>query len=168
MVYDLESKSYGTTETAKKAKGYAEFLKTPNFLFYLHFFHDISKDPSKQDLEIFVDIMSGSTEDAEGMAVLFKIMMTISASTAACERGFLCMNDEKTSLRTHLFNDTLNNILRINVNGPLIEEFTPFPHVQSWIDSTKGTHHIKGHAKPMKRKQKKNDSDTNKKVLTID
>ena len=41
MVYDLESKSYGTTETAKKAKGYVEFLKTPNFLFYLHFFQDI-------------------------------------------------------------------------------------------------------------------------------
>ena len=76
--------------------------------------------------------------------------MTISASTAACERGFLCMNDEKTSSKTRLSNDTLDIILRINVNGPPIEEFAPLPHIQSWIDSTKGMHHIKGHAKPMK------------------
>ena len=52
------------------------------------------KDPTQEDLEIFVDILSGSTEDIEGMVVLLKIMMTISASAAACERGFSCMNDE--------------------------------------------------------------------------
>ena len=29
LVYDLESKSYGTSETAKKALGYADFIKKP-------------------------------------------------------------------------------------------------------------------------------------------
>ena len=52
------------------------------------------KDPSKKDLEIFIDILADVT-DIEGMALLLKIMMTISASTAACERGFSSMNNEK-------------------------------------------------------------------------
>ena len=40
ILHDLESKSYGKDETAKKAKGVLNFLKKPAFLFYLHFFQD--------------------------------------------------------------------------------------------------------------------------------
>ena len=50
LVSDLEQKSYGSDETAKKALGYLEFIKKPKFLFYLHFFQDlvaILKDLSK-------------------------------------------------------------------------------------------------------------------------
>ena len=38
LVFDLESKSYGTDETSKKALGYLQFIKQPKRLFYLHFF----------------------------------------------------------------------------------------------------------------------------------
>ena len=41
LVYDLESKAYGSNETAKKASGYVKFLKQPKFLFYLHFLQDL-------------------------------------------------------------------------------------------------------------------------------
>ena len=41
LIYDLETKSYGQSDTAKKARGYADFLKQPKFLFYLHFFQDL-------------------------------------------------------------------------------------------------------------------------------
>ena len=34
----------------------------------------------------------------EGIVILTKVMMTFSASTASCERGFSAMNNEKTSL----------------------------------------------------------------------
>ena len=107
------------------------------------------KDPSKKDLEIFIDILADVT-DIEGMALLLKIMMTISASTAACERGFSSMNNEKTDLRTRLNNETFDDILRININGKPFEDFNPKQHVQSWLQ-TKGTHHLKGHSKPTKR-----------------
>ena len=40
IVYDLESKSYGTDETANKARGFLSFVKKTKFLFYLHFFQD--------------------------------------------------------------------------------------------------------------------------------
>ena len=41
IVYDMEQKSYGTSETAKKALGYAQFMKNPKFLFYLYFLQDL-------------------------------------------------------------------------------------------------------------------------------
>ena len=41
LVFDLESKSYGDGDTAKKALGYVNFLKTPKFLFYVHFLQDL-------------------------------------------------------------------------------------------------------------------------------
>ena len=41
LVFDLESKSYGTNETASKARGFVEFITQPQFLFYVHFFQDI-------------------------------------------------------------------------------------------------------------------------------
>ena len=36
-----ESKSYGDSETAKKASGYADFIKTPKLIFYLTFLQDV-------------------------------------------------------------------------------------------------------------------------------
>ena len=41
LIYDLENKSYGSSETSKKALGYVEFSKTPEFFFYLHFLQDV-------------------------------------------------------------------------------------------------------------------------------
>ena len=40
MVFDLESKSYGSDETSKKARGYLQGITKPQFLFYLHFLQD--------------------------------------------------------------------------------------------------------------------------------
>lgn len=41
MIFDLENKSSSSTIEAKKALGYAKFLKTPYLLFYQHFFQCI-------------------------------------------------------------------------------------------------------------------------------
>lgn len=104
------------------------------------------KYPIKSDLEIHVDILA-STGRIEGLSLLLKIMMTISASTTSCEREFLSMNIEKTCLQMRLMNETLDNILRININRIDFKDFNGKPHVQSWLD-TKGTCHIRGHSKP--------------------
>ena len=100
------------------------------------------KNPSKNDLEIFIDIVS-KPSDIEGMVILTKIMMTFSASTASCERGFSAMNNEKTSLRTRLKNEPLDDIMRIKVNGDSFDNFHVQAHVNSWMES--GKRHIKGH-----------------------
>ena len=50
VVFDLECRSYGKDETAKKAQGFLNFLKKPTFLFYLHFFQDFVE--SLQELSL--------------------------------------------------------------------------------------------------------------------
>ena len=42
LIYDLEQKSYGYSETGKKALGYVKFLKQPKFLFYLFYMQDVA------------------------------------------------------------------------------------------------------------------------------
>ena len=44
---DLESKSYGDSDGAKKSLGYLEFLKQTKFLIYLGFFLDLVNSLSK-------------------------------------------------------------------------------------------------------------------------
>ena len=41
LIYDLEQKSYGYSETGKKALRYVKFLKQPKFLFYLFYMQDV-------------------------------------------------------------------------------------------------------------------------------
>ena len=49
------------------------------------------------------------------MLTLVEIMVAISVTTVACERGFSSMNLEKTSQRTEMPPDSLDVILRINI-----------------------------------------------------
>ena len=108
------------------------------------------KNPSKNDLETFTDTVS-KPSDIEGMVILTKIMINFSTSTASCERGFSAINNEITSLRTRLKNETLDDIMRIKVNGHSFDNFRVQAHVNSWMES--GKRHIKGH------KRKNNESE---------
>ena len=52
-------------------------------------------------------------EEMGNMLTLVEIMMTISVTTAACEREFSSMNLEKTSQKTQMRPETLDDILRL-------------------------------------------------------
>ena len=61
----------------------------------------ISKLRKNPLVETFADILCRQAEDTKGMITLLEIMMTISPSTEACERGFFCMNLEKNISLQH-------------------------------------------------------------------
>ena len=67
-------------------------------------------------------------------------MATISPSTAACECGFSAMNREKTSLRTSLKDDRLEDILRICANGESLEKFNSGRSLEIWLSMAKKCH----------------------------
>ena len=46
--------------------------------------------------------MKEGDEEIDGMLILLQIMMTLSSSTAACERGFPCMKNQKPNYEHHL------------------------------------------------------------------
>ena len=64
---------------------------------------------------------------------LIQIMATISPSTAACKCGFSVMNREKTTLRTSLKDDRLENISQICVNGESLEKFHSGRSLERWL-----------------------------------
>ncbi|KAH3781754.1 hypothetical protein DPMN_159658 [Dreissena polymorpha] len=72
-------------------------------------------------------------------------MLTISPSTAECERGFSRMNLIKTDKRTYRHYDSLASLVRISCDGPKLKDFNPGNAIRKWFDSAKGTRHTSGH-----------------------
>ena len=67
--------------------------------------------------EIYTDLLREGREGMKNILVILNIMLVISASTAAAERGVSKVNIEKTSLRTRLNSKILRNIMRIGIEN---------------------------------------------------
>lgn len=117
---------------------------------WIPFRNKISKFRNDKLIDVFSDILLENDDDFSGVNLLLQIMMTFSASTAACERGFSCMNKQKTTLRTTLSHSSLDDIMRICINGEEIGKFDSDFHVKSWINKSTGTRHVLGHQQPKK------------------
>ena len=63
------------------------------------------------------------------------------------------MNREKTTLRTGLTEVTLDDIMRINIDGRELDNFEANVHVSAWISSAKTVRHLDGHKTPAKKKK---------------
>ena len=71
----------------------------------------------KNLFEIYTDLLREGREGMKNILVILNIMLVISASTAAAERGVSKLNIEKTSLRTRLNSKILRNIMRIGIEN---------------------------------------------------
>ena len=58
-----------------------------------------------------------------GVTSFLGIMMTISSNTAICERGFSWINRKMSVLQIKLGEDTMDQTMRINIDGPLCGSF---------------------------------------------
>ena len=57
LVKNMESKSYESSESGKKASGYVAQLKNPRFLFYLNFFLDMVMTLSNLSLQLHDELL---------------------------------------------------------------------------------------------------------------
>lgn len=103
--------------------------------------------------DVYSELLGSAAEEVKNILVLVNIMVTISPSTAECERQFSAMNNIKTALRSSLNQDTLEALMRVKADGPAISEFNPISAIHYWMDSGKGTRHLGGHRKPRKADQ---------------
>lgn len=69
--------------------------------------------------------LSENSEHLCHILLLVKLMLTLSPSTAIWERGFSCMNRVKTTYRTSLQPETLNDCMQLSIKGELVESFCP-------------------------------------------
>ena len=96
--------------------------------------------------ETFVGLMnSAEVQHMKHIMILILIMLTISPTTAECERGFSSVNNIKTTARTSMKQEALSSLVRIKVDGPDLMEYNPTESIINWLNSGKGTRHIKGH-----------------------
>ena len=77
-------------------------------------------------------------ENVKHILPLVNSMVTISPSTAVCERGFSAMNKIKIESRTSLSQETLKNLMRISIDGPNLNEYNATDSVVHWMNSSMG------------------------------
>ena len=82
--------------------------------------------------------MRENDPEIKNISVVIKFMMTISASTAACERGFSCMNRQKTKERCNFTQEALEYIMYINIDGPSVGAFDSSSSLERWVDEANG------------------------------
>ena len=160
-----EEKRWGLQEV----KDLAEFYHSYNLIsveeknlapcHWIPFRTKVIKFRNDQIIDVYVDMLRERDHELKGMLVLTEIMMTVSASTASCERGFSCMNKQKTNLRTTLSHSSLDDIMRICIDGKKIQDFEAGRHVDNWMSTTKGVRHVEGHEPPKKKVKSTNDTE---------
>ncbi|XP_060777194.1 zinc finger protein 862-like isoform X1 [Neoarius graeffei] len=76
-------------------------------------------------------------EDYKNILELVHMMLVLPISAAQCERGFSAQNRIKNSKRSCLAVSTTEDLMRISLEGPSLEDFDPSPAVDRWMDSAK-------------------------------
>lgn len=92
-------------------------------------------------LAVYVSILQRKEDSVQHISALLQVLLTISPSTAACERLFSQMNLVKSPLRTRLSQENLQSQMRIVISGPVFSKFDPLPSVENWLKS--GHRHVR-------------------------
>ncbi|KAI4827806.1 hypothetical protein KUCAC02_031175 [Chaenocephalus aceratus] len=85
--------------------------------------------------EVISDLLTENHPDVMDVLVLVYIMVTLSPSSAAVERGFSLMNLIKTSRKSQMTNETLGSLMRVSHITTTVAEFDPEPAIQKWKTS---------------------------------
>ena len=105
----------------------------------------VSKLRTSCPRDVYRDMLILPPRTIQHFLPLIEIMLSFSMSTAIVERCFSSMNVVKAERRTHLGNDTLNDLLEIKINGPSLADFIPEEAISHWMNKGKGTRYVNGH-----------------------
>ena len=100
-------------------------------------------------LQPYGDLLRDHPARFQNILVLVELMLTLSPSTAECERQFSSMNRIKSALRNRLSNDSLHALMKTNCDGPSDDEFDPGEALTKWLISGPGGRHVAGHKMPV-------------------
>ncbi|XP_078700280.1 zinc finger protein 862-like [Branchiostoma floridae x Branchiostoma belcheri] len=73
--------------------------------------------------------------DFQNILHLVQIMLVMPVSSAQCERGFSAQRRLKSDARASLSTKTVEDLIRITVEGPSLESFDPLTAIQKWLHS---------------------------------
>ncbi|XP_020621997.1 uncharacterized protein LOC110059612 [Orbicella faveolata] len=75
--------------------------------------HRLARQKMHKTLDVFSNILMSPPDDVKDCIVLIDLLVTLSPSTAKCERGFSTMNQLKNSMRTLMNQDTLTALMTV-------------------------------------------------------
>ncbi|KAG8197548.1 hypothetical protein JTE90_007284 [Oedothorax gibbosus] len=99
-------------------------------------------------------VLKTNNEKFPNLSHLFEILLILPISNATVERGFSFMGRIKTECRNHLEEDTLEDLLRIKIEGPQLQDFSPDNAVNVFLSSSR-----RPSTKPYGKRKQNDDSD---------
>ena len=93
--------------------------------------------------ELITELLAENRPELQCVLILIKIMVTLSPSSAAVERGFSKMKAIKTARKARMTNSTLSSMMTVNHMDVSLKDFDPMPAVYKWMSMTKRGRSIK-------------------------
>ena len=87
----------------------------------------------KSPFEILRGLLVEKPEMVQDILVLVRIMITLSPSSAAVERGFSQMKAIKTSRKSRMTNSNLAALMKVNHMDATLDTFDPSPAILQWM-----------------------------------
>ena len=78
-------------------------------------------------------VLASKPDDVKDCLVLVDLMMTLSPSTAKCQRSFSAMNQLKSNIRTLISQGILVDLMRVPSSDVSTKEYCSGPAISHWI-----------------------------------
>ena len=142
---------YGNTEMKQLCERFSDVLNADELAKIPEQWQILKVKASLQRLThplvVYTEMILRNQDSISQITAMLRLMLTISPSTAACERAFSQMNLCKTAHRSCFKQENLHHQLRVVIDGPDLDKFEPTASVLYWLKS--GNRHIT-HKKPKK------------------
>ena len=104
-------------------------------IFFTFYFSFCSASGEKISQRCWADIFTQFSEKCPNILSLIDLVLSLSASSSECERGFSAMKLIKTDHRNRLKGSTLSNVMRIRLHSPSVSDFNPEEAIHVWNTS---------------------------------
>ncbi|TRY98446.1 hypothetical protein DNTS_017502 [Danionella cerebrum] len=104
-------------------------MEDATFVAFCHFIADMFSGISKFSLLL----QRNEIILPKNILHLVHIMLVLPVSAAVCERGFSAQKRIKSDTRASLHSDTVEDLIRISVEGPSLEDFDARESVACWF-----------------------------------
>ena len=102
----------------------------------------LARQKMHKTLDVFSNILMSPPDDVKDCLVLIDLLVTLSPSTAKCERGFSTMNQLKNSMPTLMNQDTLTALMRVRSSNLNVANFCATSAIQRWMSGAKTKRHM--------------------------
>ena len=102
----------------------------------------LSRQKANSPVDLFANLLASKPDDVKDYLVLVDLMMTLSPSTAKCERSFSAMNQLKSNVHTRISQGSLVDLMRVRSSDVSTKEYCPGPAISQWILNAKTKRHI--------------------------